>query len=170
MISPAHRLLLPLTVVTGFLCGCAHPGHGAETPLAKATVADTAQGDTTGTDSAVVAPERPQPITGEDIRRTPTEPVEYLLMARFPGVDASRAPDGSIAIRIRGTSTILGSTAPLYVVDGVPVQPGPGGGLPGLNPYDIDSIDVLKDAASTSMYGVRGANGVIVIKTKKPGQ
>lgn len=170
MISPAHRVLLPLAIVTGFVCGCAHPGRGAETPLANATVADTTQGDTTAADSVVSAPERPQPITGEDIRRTPTEPVEYLLMARFPGVEASRAPDGSIAIRIRGTSTILGSTAPLYVVDGIPVQPGPDGGLPGINPYDIESIEVLKDAASTSMYGVRGANGVIVIKIKKPGQ
>jgi TonB-dependent SusC/RagA subfamily outer membrane receptor len=160
MISPAWFSLLPLAVAAGFVSGCARPVRGTETTLA----------DTTQVDTPLVAPSRPQPVTGEDIRRTPTEPVEYLLMARFPGVEASRTPDGSIAIRIRGQTSILGSTAPLYVVDGIPVQPGPGGGLPGINPYDIESIEVLKDPTSTSMYGVRGANGVIVIKLKKPGQ
>jgi TonB-dependent SusC/RagA subfamily outer membrane receptor len=56
----------------------------------------------------------------------------------------------------------------LYVIDGVPITPGPGGSLSGINPSDIASIEVLKDAVSTTMYGSRGANGVILIKTKKP--
>jgi TonB-dependent SusC/RagA subfamily outer membrane receptor len=63
--------------------------------------------------------------------------------------------------------TILGTGEPLYVIDGVPIQPGPGGALSGLNPYDIETIDVLTDPASISMYGSRGANGVIVITTKQ---
>ena len=58
----------------------------------------------------------------------------------------------------------------LYVVDGVTIQPGPNGALTGINPYDIESIKVLKDPADTSMYGMRGANGVIVVTTKKPGR
>jgi TonB-dependent SusC/RagA subfamily outer membrane receptor len=55
----------------------------------------------------------------------------------------------------------------LYVVDGVPIQPGPGGSLVGIDPYDIESIEVLKDPADTALYGMRGANGVIVVKTKR---
>lgn len=91
-------------------------------------------------------------------------------MSRFPGVSITRAPDGSLAVRIRGTTSLYGSNEPLYVIDGVPVRPGPGGSLSGINPYDIESIEVLKDATATAMYGVRGANGVIVIKTKTSDQ
>jgi TonB-dependent SusC/RagA subfamily outer membrane receptor len=107
-------------------------------------------------------------LTAEDIERTPSEPIEKQLMARVPGVWITRTPDGGIAVRIRGSTSIHGSTEPLYVVDGVAVQAGPGGSLTGINPYDIASIEVLKDAAATTMYGARGANGVIVIKMKQP--
>jgi TonB-dependent SusC/RagA subfamily outer membrane receptor len=55
----------------------------------------------------------------------------------------------------------------LYVLDGVAIEPGPGGSLSGISPYDIESIRVLKDPTDLTMYGSRGANGVIVIKTKK---
>ena len=109
-------------------------------------------------------------MTAEDIERAPGEPIEMLLMRRFPSVMVSRTTDGRIGIRIRGATSLHGSSEPLYVIDGVPVRPGPGGSLFGINPYDIASIKVLKDAASTTMYGVRGANGVIVITTKQPGQ
>lgn len=91
-------------------------------------------------------------------------------MSRFPGVVVTRAPDGGLSVRIRGTTSIHGSNEPLYVIDGMAIRPGPGGSLEGINPYDIESIEVLKDAASTTMYGMRGANGVIVIKTKRPDQ
>ena len=91
-----------------------------------------------------------------------------LLSDRFPSVEVSRTPDGGIAVRIRGPTSILGSNEPLYVVDDIAVQPGPNGILSGVNPYDIESIEVLKDVASTAMYGVRGVNGVIVIKLKRP--
>ena len=75
-------------------------------------------------------------------------------------------PDGALSVRIRGTNSMQSSNEPLYIVDGTPVQPGPNGGLSGIAPNDIASIQVLKDAAATTMYGVRGANGVIIIKTK----
>ncbi|HEV7836867.1 MAG TPA: TonB-dependent receptor plug domain-containing protein, partial [Gemmatimonadaceae bacterium] len=88
------------------------------------------------------------------------------LASRVPGIIVDRTSDGGIAIRLRGATTILGSNAPLYIVDGIPIEAGPNGSLTGINPMDIASIEVLKDAAATSMYGVRGANGVIVIKTK----
>jgi len=108
-------------------------------------------------------------ITAQDIEQSPGEPIEKILMGRVAGVVVTSTPGGGIAVRIRGTTSILGNNEPLYVVDGIPIQAGPGGALVGINPYDIESIEVLKDAASTAMWGVRGANGVIVIKTKRPG-
>jgi TonB-dependent SusC/RagA subfamily outer membrane receptor len=61
-----------------------------------------------------------------------------------------------------------GNNAPLYVVDGVAFRPGANGELVGINPYDIESIKVLKNASDTALYGIRGGNGVIEITTKKP--
>ena len=106
-------------------------------------------------------------VTADDINRTPSQPVEQQLMARVPGVIVSRSESGEVVIRIRGGSSAYGNDEPLYIVDGFAVQPGAGGGLSGLNVNDIASIQVLKDAASMTMYGSRGANGVIVIKTKQ---
>jgi TonB-dependent SusC/RagA subfamily outer membrane receptor len=80
----------------------------------------------------------------------------------------SRTEDGGVAIRIRGQSTFNGNAAPLYVIDGVVTEAGPGGSIPGINPYDIQSIKVLKDPVELTMYGSRAGNGVIVIKTKRP--
>jgi TonB-dependent SusC/RagA subfamily outer membrane receptor len=101
-------------------------------------------------------------VTAADIENNPGQPIEKLLQAKVPGVSVARAPDGGITIKIRGSQF-----DPLYVVDGVPMPPGPSGSLTGVNPYDIDSIEVLKDPAETAMYGIRGKYGVIVIKTKK---
>src|SRR6266480_1019467 len=77
-------------------------------------------------------------------------------------------PGGGIAVQIRGPTSLSLSNAPLYVVDGVPIKPGPNGTLSWINPNDIASIEVVKDPAGTAMYGVRGANGVIIITTKRP--
>lgn len=108
-------------------------------------------------------------LTAEDIQRTPDVPIEKALMAKVPGVWITRTADGGIAVRIRRSSTLSGQSAPLYVVDGMAYDPGPGGSLSSINPYEIASIRVLKDPADTAMYGVRGANGVIVITTKGAG-
>jgi TonB-dependent SusC/RagA subfamily outer membrane receptor len=107
-------------------------------------------------------------VSAKEIQDQPGKPIEEILASRVSGVRVTRTPDGGIAVQIRGATSIMGDNAPLYVVDGVAITPGPGGSLTGINPYDIASIEVLKDAASTTMYGSRGANGVIVIKTKKP--
>ncbi|OLC40702.1 MAG: hypothetical protein AUH75_07425 [Gemmatimonadetes bacterium 13_1_40CM_4_65_7] len=88
-------------------------------------------------------------------------------MTRVPGLSLTRAPDGHLVIHIRGTSTLLGDEEPLFVVNGLALETPIGGNLWSINPHDIESITVLRDAASTAMYGVRGANGVIVIKTKQ---
>ena len=109
-------------------------------------------------------------VTSEDIERQPGQPIEQVLMGRFPGVTVTRTANGGISVRIRGTTSIHGSNEPLYVIDGVEIQPGPNGSLSGINPHDIASIQVLKDAVETSLYGVRGANGVILITMKRPDQ
>lgn len=119
---------------------------------------------------AAVAPGRAgsTTVTSDDIARSPGgDPLE-LLMSRSPGVWVSRSVNGGIAVRIRGATSPFGNNEPLYFLDGVPFQPASDGTLTGVNPYDIDSIRVLKDPADLSMYGSRGANGVILIKTKKP--
>ena len=107
-----------------------------------------------------------QSVTAKDVSNTPSGSVEKTLEGRFPGVVVLRTSTGGLSIRIRGAASANGPNAPLYIIDGSPVEPGPDGDLPGLNPYDIESIKVLKDAANTTMYGVRGGNGVIIIKTK----
>ncbi|HEY0811168.1 MAG TPA: TonB-dependent receptor plug domain-containing protein, partial [Longimicrobiales bacterium] len=99
--------------------------------------------------------------TGQPVRN-----VEELFVGRFAGVQVFRVP-GGISVRIRGGSTINGSNEPLYVIDDMPIEPGPGGALVGINPSDIEKIEVLKDIGSTAIYGSRGANGVIVIRTKR---
>jgi TonB-dependent SusC/RagA subfamily outer membrane receptor len=105
-------------------------------------------------------------VTSEDFDHAPSLTIEQTLQARVPGVMITRTADGSIAVRIRGATSINGNTEPLYVIDGQPIQAGPGGSLQGINPHDIASIEVVKDAAGLAFYGVRGANGVILIKTK----
>ena len=106
-------------------------------------------------------------VSSDDVDEQPVRSVEEMLKGRVAGVQVTQAPGGGIAVRIRGASSIYGSNEPLYVLDGFPMTPGPGGALTGINPYDIESIDVLKDAASTAIYGSRGANGVILITTKR---
>lgn len=146
MTSSSLPALLAISVVPGCLVACAHSGRPSPDPPSGSMV------------------------TSEDIERNPGEPIEKVLMRRFPGVMVVRTADGGISVRIRGVTSFQGSNEPLYVVDDVPIQPGAVGGVAWINPYDIESIEVLKDPVDTALYGVRGANGVIVIKTKRPGR
>lgn len=111
-----------------------------------------------------------QMVTAEDIEKDAGRPIEEVLQAKVPGLWITRTSDGGIAVQIRGTSSFLSGNEPLYVIDDVPIQPGPGGALTGVNPHDIESIQVLKNPADTAIYGMRGSNGVIVVKTKRPGK
>ena len=145
--GPGRALL-----VAALLAGCSQPRAGDGTAPAP-------------------KPGAQQIATAADIQRAPNEPVEKYLMARSAGVVIGRTVEGNLTVRIRGgANSLYGNNAPLYIVDGVPFVPGTDGGLAGLNPYDISSIKVLKDATDITMYGVRGANGVIVIKTKSARQ
>lgn len=105
-------------------------------------------------------------VTDKDWKGQVVASPEELLAGRFPGVNVLRVP-GGIAVRIRGESTFNGEREPLYVVDGMSIEAGPGGALQGINPGDIERIEVLKDIGSTAQYGSRGANGVILITTKR---
>ena len=94
--------------------------------------------------------------------------IEDLIEARAPGVRVLHNQDGSIRLQIRGVTSPTGHNDPLVVIDGSPTtELRPGSALAALNPADVVSIDVLKDAASTAFYGMRGANGVIVITTRQ---
>ena len=116
---------------------------------------------------AASAPEpRRSVVDSTSIDRQPGREIEKSLEGKFPGVVVRQTSDGGIAVRIRGGSSAYGNNEPLYVLDGMPIQPGPSGALSGVNPHDIESIKVLKEPAETAMYGSRGANGVIIIKTK----
>lgn len=104
-------------------------------------------------------------IKNEDIVRTPTfNPVEGL-QGRVPGVDITRnsgTAGAGVNIRVRGNRSLSGSNEPLFIIDGFQ-----GGNPADINPNDIESIEVLKDAAATAIYGSQGANGVFIITTKK---
>lgn len=100
----------------------------------------------------------------DDNDRLRARRVEDLLVGRVSGVRVQQSARG-IRVIIRGQNSIVGSSEPLYVVDGMPIEAAPGRALIGLNPRDIESIRVLKDPVETSMYGMRGANGVVIIKT-----
>jgi len=154
--------LLPLGLGLAFGSGCS---RATNTTQGKT---EEAPQDTTEAAKDTLRPG--QIVTEEDVRRlAPGQPIEEVLAGRFPGVMVMRTA-GGVSVRIRGAESFYGSTEPLYVIDGIPIQPGPGGSLSGINPYDIESIQVLKNPVETAMYGLRGANGVIVIKTKRPGR
>ncbi len=148
--SPLSPRILPVIAVAALTASCARSsGSGAE-------------------------PQQPSPsssvgtVTADDISKQPGKSIEEVLAGRIAGVQVGRDETGSLTVRVRGGSSINGSNEPLYVIDGVPIEAGPGGSLAGINPNDIQSIQVLRDAMATAAYGVRGANGVIVIKMKKP--
>lgn len=106
-------------------------------------------------------------MDGDVARRNSPTSVADMIDGRFPGVEVRRLASGGVSIRIRGNRSLNSDQEPLYVIDGVPQRSVPGGALADLSPNDIKSIEVLRDAGSTSVYGSRGANGVILITTKR---
>ena len=102
----------------------------------------------------------------KEMNAKPVSNAFEALQGKAAGVDitSSQRPGSVGNIMIRGTRSLNASSAPLYVVDGVPLQ---SGGIEALNPRDIESIDILKDASSTAIYGSRGANGVVLVTTKR---
>lgn len=106
-------------------------------------------------------------IDEKQLKNQPVGSFDQILQGRAPGITAltsSGAPGSATNIIIRGTGSIQGGTTPLYIVDGIPVEAAV---FQGFNPNDFASVDVLRDAASTALYGSRGSAGVIVVTTKK---
>ncbi len=104
-------------------------------------------------------------ISAKDLEKQQENNPMKALQGKVPGLNiaADGNPSGTATVRIRGEGSLNSSKDPLYVIDGVPTT----SGMHELNPNDIESIQVLKDAASASIYGSRAANGVIIITTKK---
>jgi len=122
-------------------------------------------------------------INDDDAKRTPT--IDQMLQGRASGVQVTSGsgnPGEAVSVQIRGVNSLMGNTEPLYVVDGVIITTAgedvknasrdgndyqqTQNGLAGINPADIESMEVLKDASATAIYGSRGANGVVIITTK----
>ena len=141
------RLVCGAVALIVGVAGCAHPKADPEpSPIATAT-----------SSTREVKTSRDMP---------PNMSIEEYLASRSAGVEIGHV-NGALTVRLRGSSGMYGSTQPLYIVDGVPFTPTTDGGLSGINPYDVASIRALRDAADIAQYGVRGANGVIIIKTKR---
>lgn len=106
-------------------------------------------------------------VSAETLNKLPAPSLEVALQGRASGVQVQAndgAPGGNTSILIRGVGSLAsGGNQPLYVVDGYPLD----GGINNFNPNDIASIDILKDASATAIYGIRGANGVVIVTTKK---
>lgn len=103
-------------------------------------------------------------VTGDNLRKMPVATVAEALTGRMAGVNVSStegSPDAEIRIRVRGGTSLTQDNSPLYIVDGFPVR-----SISDISPSDIKTIDFLKDASSTAIYGSRGANGVVIITTK----
>ena len=132
------------------------------------------QDDTQNLDEVIVvgySVQKKKDLTGavsvlevDDLKDTPVSSVDQMMQGKLSGVNVipDNMPGGGVAVRVRGFSTIRNND-PLYIIDGVPVE----GGINFLNPNDIESMQVLKDASSASIYGARAANGVVIISTKK---
>lgn len=128
------------------------------------------RGDVTGAVSSVAQSNLQQPVSS----------IDQALKGAAPGVQVTQTsgePGGGVSIRVRGGSSIQGGNEPLYVIDGFPVYNStstagtlsgtPTNPLSSINPADVESVDILKDASATAIYGSRGANGVVIITTKK---
>jgi TonB-dependent SusC/RagA subfamily outer membrane receptor len=149
----AHRLgLLALTTV---LAGC------SQNPKASTATVPAGAGEARRPSGGA------QTLGASELKPEQFQSVEEVIQGRFPGVEVVRLAGGGFSLRIRGAGSFMSGNEPLYVVDGTPLPPTPGGALIGVDPRDIESIQVLKNAPDTALYGVRGANGVIVIRTKR---
>jgi TonB-dependent SusC/RagA subfamily outer membrane receptor len=143
---------LPASVIlVGLLTACAHHPDTGQVSAAPDSV-------------------RPPPgastVTSDEQGRQPATSLDQLLAGRISGVTVMPAPGGGIVVRIGGPKSFYAGEDPLFIVDGIPIESVRNGTLSWLNAHDVESITVLKDPSTAAIYGVRGANGVVIIKTK----
>ena len=161
----AHQFALVvggLAVICG-ACGGAGARTGGRVPDPADSVSATSGGKLAADDeTGAVAV-----IREEELSRMHGGSIEEMIAGRVPGLQLIRTA-GGYSFRLRGTSSFMGSDEPLFVIDGMPVRSGGiSGALAMLAPHDIARIEVLKDAGAAGLYGMRGANGVIIITTKR---
>jgi TonB-dependent SusC/RagA subfamily outer membrane receptor len=157
-LGASRRTSLPVILLAGVLVGSV---------AACARSVDTAQTEPEPEPDAEPTTTTLADLTQREIERRNFEKLEDMLETRSPGISVRVNEDGTLSIRMGGPGSFHGSNAPLIVVDGPP-YPSPRGRVCCLNPHDIESIEVLKYPPETSLYGVRGANGVILITTLRP--
>jgi TonB-dependent SusC/RagA subfamily outer membrane receptor len=142
------RVLPSLVIVAGLTLGCA----------SKVRTGDSQ-----------VLPTRPPPppgsMKGTESARERSTTLAQLLQGRLAGVTVYPAPDGGVIVRMGGPTSFYSDQSPLFVVDGVAMD-GKSTTLSWLDPHDVDDVQALRDPSQTAIYGVRGSNGVIVIRTK----
>lgn len=154
--APLPALLAAIVLLAG---GCAS---------SRVERASPAPGGASGTrTTANGACLTPNTLSQDDYGAEPAAHVEELL-SRIPGVNVIRSVNG-FSVQIRGVNTLAGGSEPLYVIDGVPFVGNRADVVP-VNPADIECVEVLKDVGQTSLFGVRGANGVILITTRRGGR
>jgi TonB-dependent SusC/RagA subfamily outer membrane receptor len=146
---PAH-ILSSFPVVVGLLA-CAHRTDTSQLNEPRDTVVRPADAST---------------VRSDELARHTVTSLSQLLTGRISGVTVTAAPGGGITVRIGGPTSFYSREDPLFIVDGVPIETVTNGTLSWLNPHDVESITVLKDPSTTAIYGVRGANGVVIVKTK----
>jgi hypothetical protein len=138
MLSMSMRVTLSMSLVAGLAVACA--SQGGHSAIARQP--DKQQAD---------------------------DPMLNVIRMNSAGLDVYRTQNGTLAVKLRrAPSSFYGSAAPLYILDGVPFSAGPNGELVGVNPDEVESIKGLTTPEETTIYGVRGANGVILITMKKP--
>jgi len=141
------RVLPCLTIVAGLVLACTHRNPSQA-------------------EGATPPPRLPAgAMSADEPARQRATTLDQLLAGRISGVIVTPAPGGGITVRMGGPTSFYSGQQPLVVVDGMPVEVS-GGTLSWLDPHDIEYIQALKDPSQTAIYGVRGSNGVILIRTK----
>jgi TonB-dependent SusC/RagA subfamily outer membrane receptor len=157
---PAPRAPALVAIVLVVLTGAC--GGGARSPTTSAPRPSEAPSGEAPRSSA-------NSVQGSDMRQAGAQRIEEYLNGRVPGLQVLRDENGRYSLRIRGAASLGQSDEePLIVIDGIPMAQGSNAEvLRNIDPRDIQRIDVLKDASQTAMYGSRGANGVLIIRTRR---
>ena len=159
--SPIWRLASVVVILAAPGCGPSAPAVGSA-PRPRDSIQVPY-----GTQARQSATEGVSTVDSTVARRTTPTTLADMLVGRVPGLEVRRLPSGGVSLRIRGDRSLMANNEPLIVVDGIPMEGDNNSVLQDIDPRDVASVTVLKDAGSLAAYGSRGANGVVLIITKK---